>query len=108
MVAISVAALMTLAQPLAAAQDQGPDGQRIEQRVSDGAHAGKSSSRKQQPKEQQWKKGGRYAGKGAKIANPGRHGLKAAPKGHRWVRDGKDFLLVATATGIIASVVHAR
>lgn len=107
-VAISVAALMALAQPLAAAQDQGSTGPRIEQGASGQSQAGKNPSKKQQPQAAQWKKGGRYTGKGARISEPARHGLKAPPKGHRWMRDGKDFLLVATGTGIIASVVHGR
>lgn len=61
----------------------------------------------QQVKKQQWKKGGKYSGRGSNVSNHSRYKLQAPPKGHRWVRDGNDFLLVATATGVIASVVRA-
>lgn len=38
------------------------------------------------------------------------HRLAAPPRGHQWVRDrdGRDFALVAIATGLIASVVLSR
>jgi hypothetical protein len=62
---------------------------------------------KQQIRKQQWKKGGKYSGRGSTVTNHRRHNLQAPPRGHRWVRDGDDFLLVATATGIIASIVRA-
>jgi len=61
----------------------------------------------QQIKKQQWRKGGRYDGRGTVVANHSRHKLKSPPKGYRWIRDGDDFLLVATATGVIASIVSA-
>ncbi|MBE0693267.1 MAG: RcnB family protein, partial [Aquamicrobium sp.] len=49
-----------------------------------------------------------YSGKGTRVSDHRRHNLKAPPKGHRWVRDGNDFLLVAVATGVIASIVTGR
>lgn len=31
--------------------------------------------------------------------------LAAPPRGHQWVRDGRDFALIAVATGLIAQIV---
>lgn len=33
------------------------------------------------------------------------HRLSAPPRGHQWVRVGSDFVLIATATGVIASLI---
>lgn len=55
-----------------------------------------------------WRKGGAYRGKGAHVSDYRRHKLTAPPKGHRWIREGNSFLLVATASGVIRSVVKAR
>jgi Ni/Co efflux regulator RcnB len=60
-----------------------------------------------QVEKRQWKKGGKYDGRGTTVTNHAQHKLKAPPKGYRWVRDGNQFVLVAAATGIIASVVRA-
>lgn len=60
-----------------------------------------------QVRRQQWRKGGKYSGRGSAVSNHRRHNLQAPPRGHRWVRDGDDFLLIATATGVIASIVRA-
>ncbi|MCX8999845.1 RcnB family protein [Rhizobiaceae bacterium BDR2-2] len=51
-----------------------------------------------------WKKGGKYSGKGAAVTDYRRYNLKTPPKGHRWVREGNQYLLVATATGVIAAI----
>lgn len=37
-----------------------------------------------------------------------RHGLKRPARGHEWVGVGRDFLLIATATGLIAQAVLSR
>jgi Ni/Co efflux regulator RcnB len=58
-------------------------------------------------KKRQWRKGGKYDGGGAAVTDYGRHKLKTPRKGQRWVRDGNDFVLVTTATGVIASIVSA-
>ncbi len=34
------------------------------------------------------------------------HNLKRPPRGYEWVQVGADYVLVATATGAIAEVVH--
>ena len=36
-----------------------------------------------------------------------RHGLRRPPAGHRWVRVGNDYVLVAAASGLIAGIVAA-
>lgn len=96
--AITMCALIGLV-PLSSAtmaQNKAPT-QRIERQAAP----------KQQVRKPQWKKGGKYNGRGAVVANHGRHKLKTPPEGQRWVRDGNDFILVVTATGVIASVVRA-
>ena len=100
LVAVSIAALMALAPMAGAAQAQShpaKDQKKIEQ-ASPKPKAGK----------QHWKQGGKYSGKGSRVSNYRQHDLKAPPKGHRWVRDGSDFLLVAVGTGVIASIVNGR
>lgn len=98
--AVSIAALMALAPMLgtAHAQTHSSAEPRIEQRAPQGPQA----------RTQRWKKGERYSGRGARVSNYRQHNLKAPPKGHRWVRDGNDFLLVAIGTGVIASIANSR
>lgn len=94
--AITISALIGLAplSNIAAAQERAPK-TKFEQQVSP----------RQKVKKQQWKKGGKYKGRGAVVTNYGRHKLRTPPKGHRWVRDGNDFILVAIGTGIITSII---
>ena len=35
----------------------------------------------------------------------GRYGLRAPPRGHRWVRADNDYVLAAIATGLIVQVL---
>lgn len=95
--AIALSALVSLAllSGVAQAQNRAPE-KKIERQAAP----------EQQVRKQQWMKGGKYNGRGSTVSNHSRHKLKAPPKGHRWVRDGNDFILIATATGIIASVVR--
>mgnify|MGYP002621332817 CR=1 FL=1 len=104
LIVLSTALLMALSPMLGSAQAQSRSGDapQIERQVK------KPQATRPQAKKQQWKKGGKYAGKGARVSDHRRHNLKAPPKGHRWVRDGNDFLLVAIGTGIIASIVTGR
>lgn len=67
----------------------------------------RQSVQKQPIKKQKWKKGGKYRGQGAPLSDYRRHNLKTPPKGHRWVRDGNDFILVAIGTGIITSIINS-
>lgn len=36
------------------------------------------------------------------------HRLSAPPRGHYWVQNGADYLLVAIATGVIAQIIMSR
>lgn len=103
LIVLSTAALMALSPMLGAAQAQSrsPSGPQIERPV-------KPQATRPQAKKQQWKKGAKYSGKGTRVSDHRRYNLKAPPKGHRWVRDGNDFLLIATGTGIIAAIVAGR
>lgn len=49
-----------------------------------------------------------YRGRQYVVENWRAHGLKAPPRGHRWVQSGSDYLLIAVATGIIAQVLVGR
>lgn len=104
LIVLSTAALMALSPTLGSAQAQShsPSGAHIEQQVK------KPQAARQQAKKRQWKKGAKYNGNGSRISDHRRHNLKAPPKGHRWVRDGNDFLLVAIGSGIITSIVTGR
>lgn len=104
LIILSIAALIALSPMLGSAQAQSryASGPQIEQQVK------KPQAARQQAKKPQWRKGAKYSGKGSGISDYGRHNLKAPPKGHRWVRDGNDFLLVAIGTGVIASIVTGR
>jgi Ni/Co efflux regulator RcnB len=37
-----------------------------------------------------------------------RHGLRRPVRGHEWISVGRDYLLIATATGLIAQAVLSR
>jgi len=58
-----------------------------------------------------WKKGqrmGRVERSRYVVNDWGRHGLRAPPRGYHWVRENNntgDYILVAIATGLIASVI---
>lgn len=51
-------------------------------------------------------RGDRYRGNGYAV-DYHRHHLAPPPRGHEWRRDGDKYLMVAVATGIIASVIAA-
>ena len=46
-----------------------------------------------------------YRGRGYVVNDWRAQHLSPPPRGHQWVRDGRDFALVAIATGVIASLV---
>ena len=57
-----------------------------------------------------WSRGARYDTRGYAptyvVRDYGHYGLRAPPRGHHWRRDDRgDFILVAVATGLIASVI---
>ncbi|MBP7649454.1 MAG: RcnB family protein [Phenylobacterium sp.] len=39
------------------------------------------------------------------VSDYGRYGLRAPPRGHRWVRADNDYVLAAIATGLIVQVL---
>jgi len=58
----------------------------------------------------QWRKGQRLAAnqRGYAVNDWQRRGLRAPPRGYRWVRENNnsgDFLLIAAASGVIASIL---
>lgn len=57
-----------------------------------------------------WKKGGKLPSprKYADVKDYGARGLKAPPKGQRWVKVDGQYLLIAAATGAIISVASGR
>ncbi len=57
-----------------------------------------------------WSRGARYDTRGYAptyvVQDYGHYGLRQPPRGHHWRRDDRgDFILVAVATGLIASVI---
>jgi len=57
-----------------------------------------------------WSRGARYDTRGYAptyvVRDYGYYGLREPPRGHHWRRDDRgDFILVAVATGLIASVI---
>lgn len=57
-----------------------------------------------------WRKGQRLSARDRHyvVNDWNQRGLRAPPRGYQWVREGNntgDFLLVATATGLIASIL---
>lgn len=52
-----------------------------------------------------WRRGHRYTGMRHVVHDYGRHGLRAPPRGYRWVRADNDYLLVAIATSMILDIV---
>jgi Ni/Co efflux regulator RcnB len=60
------------------------------------------------PQHHNWRKGDRFDQRQApnyQVVDYHRyHGLRAPPRGYRYVRSGNDVVLVAITTGIIASV----
>lgn len=46
-----------------------------------------------------------YRGAGYQVNDWKKHGLKAPPSGHRWMNVNGNYVLIAIATGVIASVI---
>lgn len=55
-----------------------------------------------------WRPGHRFGGPYRFMPNYGFYHLPPPPPGYGWVYAGNQFLMIATATGIIASVVAAQ
>ncbi|MFD3266193.1 RcnB family protein [Phenylobacterium ferrooxidans] len=58
---------------------------------------------------QAWRRGQRlpsqYRSSAYYVNDYGRYGLRAPPRGHRWVRANNDYVLAAIATGLIVQVL---
>lgn len=58
-----------------------------------------------------WRRGERlpshYRGANAYVNDYGRYGLRAPPRGYRWVRADNDYVLAALATGLIIQVLSS-
>ena len=52
-----------------------------------------------------WHRGGYYRNGGYIVRDYGSYHLRHPGYGYHWIRDGRDYLLVAIATGLIADVV---
>ncbi|WP_340643877.1 RcnB family protein [Phenylobacterium sp.] len=56
-----------------------------------------------------WRRGERlpsqYRSSNYYVNDYGRYGLRAPPRGHRWVRADNDYVLAAIATGLIVQVL---
>lgn len=110
-IATTIAALMS-GVVMAPAAMAGPRDHRIEQRY-DSRHNGHYDNRRWDNRHQNshWKRGERvsrqYQHRRHVVNDYRRHNLSAPPRGHQWVQADNDFLLVAAATGIIASIIAA-
>lgn len=62
-------------------------------------HRQQADFRKGRPLPQQ------YRGAGYQVNDWQKHGLKAPPSGHRWMNVNGNYVLIAIATGVIASVI---
>ncbi len=102
LVLVALAAMIALTPALGVAQAKNAPSSTARPEQNQGQQIKKSQPVKK------WKKGGKYQGGGKNVSNYRAHNLKAPPHGHRWVRDGDNFLLVAIGTGIIASIVAGR
>ncbi|MEG0052897.1 MAG: RcnB family protein [Comamonas sp.] len=74
----------------------------------DGRHMGRDEHRGAGP-DHRWTRGTRvppqYRGHNYVVNDWRAHRLPAPPRGHHWIQNGSDYLLVAIATGVIASMV---
>ncbi|MTD26898.1 RcnB family protein [Erwinia sorbitola] len=80
------------AQPQHTSQHQPHDAQRTE-------HQQKPEFRRGHALPQQ------YRGEGYQVNDWKKHGLKSPPSGHRWMNVDGNYVLIAVATGVIASVI---
>ncbi|MBA8839082.1 Ni/Co efflux regulator RcnB [Ochrobactrum sp. 19YEA23] len=112
-VILAAVALSFIGAPLAAqAQDyqRKPGPHRMEQkpRPSHGKEFGRNDRRDHG--RQHWSKGQRYNDwrRHPEVRDYNRYGLRRPGPGQRWVKVDNQFLLVTTATGIIAGILAGR
>jgi len=100
---LAALAASVVATPVLAAPYQGHDDRgRFEQRHDDRGHSPRNQHR-------HWKKGDRFDARYARnyrvISSPRHYHLREAPRGYRWVRSGKDAVLIGVSSGIVVSVL---
>ncbi|WP_184620096.1 RcnB family protein [Xanthomonas sp. 3058] len=120
-----VLSLLTSGAAFAAPQQQHDDHARIEQRHDahgpdrrDDRHDDRRADRRDIRHDDHrndrhgppFKRGERLApgNRGNHVADYRRHHLKQPPRGHEWRRVDNQYVLIAVATGLIASVVTGR
>lgn len=84
-----------------------PDNKQFDNR-HDHRQMGRNDHRGAGP-DHRWMRGSRvppqYRGYNYVVNDWRGHRLSAPPRGHQWIQSGSDYLLVAIATGVIASMV---
>ncbi|MBK0031993.1 RcnB family protein [Erwinia sp. S43] len=87
-------------------QQQGNGGQPQQNQHANGGQPQRENNARQQP---DFRKGRplpqQYRGAGYQVNDWKKHGLKAPPSGHRWMNVNGNYVLIAIATGVIASVI---
>lgn len=110
-IVFSALALSLLAVPMAEAQTRSGWGQdqRVESQHRPGAANGQSY-RKPIARQHRYERGQRFAGwkRHQAVRDWKRHGLRKPGRGQQWVRVGKDYMLIAITSGIIAGLIAGR
>ena len=107
---LAATALSMVATPvLAAAPQHGPQRQQPTRVVKVYKPAPKPQYRAPQYQARKWQRGqrfdSRYAPRYRQVDYRQHRGLKAPPRGYRYVQSGNDAVLVSITTGIIAAVL---
>lgn len=91
-------------------QPQHDDHDRGGQQQHDRGNHGDNHGQQQRNDRQPPRKGGRLADdyRGDGVPDYRKHGLRKPPRGHEWRKVDGNYVLVAVATGIIASVIAAN
>jgi len=110
--ALVAAAMLTFAIPAAEAQyrQDGPRHGYQQRHVA--PHHARPAVRHAPPRVQRhrWARGQHYRDwrRHSAVRDYHRHGLRRPARGQHWVKVNNDYLLVATATGLIAAIVAGR
>jgi Ni/Co efflux regulator RcnB len=108
-----LAATTMVAAPLATAQAQTREHDRVAQTTARHGPQANVTAKKTQAAHNQnhrrWAKGQRfdqrYASNYMVVKNPRAYRLNTPPRGYHWVRSGNDAVLVAISSGIIGAVI---
>lgn len=112
LIAVAIGALPTV--PVAVAQDRGGERQihreRLEaERAREEARRHYRFDHRRDRGDRMWRRGDRFEPRFARnyavIDHRRYRGLKAPPRGYRYVRSGNDAVLISIATGIVAAIV---